>query len=317
MSANEFQLIRDYFTTQVDLNGVIKGIGDDAAILQAPADKQQVMTMDTLIAGVHFPVSTSPEDIACKSVAVNLSDIAAMGATPAWLMLSLSMPENDEDWLHRFSQTLLQSCERYGVQLIGGDTCKGPLSITIQATGFVDQTRCMRRDGAQSGDVIMVTGTLGDAALALKLFDTDEQLVSCLDRLNQPEPRVAFAELASEFCRCAIDISDGLLADLRHITDASSCGAEIELAQIPLSDAFAAYDFENETERLGLALNGGDDYELCLTVQPENVQSMLSLADDHKLRLTVIGKINDTGHIQCVDKDGQAVTLPADGYRHF
>jgi thiamine-monophosphate kinase len=318
MSDSEFDIIEKYFTPLTTRDDVVLGVGDDAALLKPPAGKQLVMTMDTLIAGVHFPAATCPEDIAYKSIAVNLSDLAAMGAEPAWLMLSLSLPDVDTHWLTRFSQSFQTTCTEYAVQLIGGDTTKGPLSISVQATGLIDADKTIRRDAAQVGDLILVTGTLGDAALALELFDTDRQCDELLARLNRPMPRLAFAMEAVQYCRCGIDISDGLLADLSHITQASNCGAELRLADIPLSESYIkCYENNISVENMTNALTGGDDYELCLTVCSEQLQQLTQIARKHAIRLSVIGVITAEDGIRCINRNGQPVDKAVTGYKHF
>ncbi len=317
--ADEFELIQTFFTTRENREDVLLGVGDDAAILQPPPGRQLVMTLDTLISGVHFPEQTSPSDIAYKSIAVNLSDLAAMGARPEWLMLSLSLPDNNAEWLQAFSQSFMQTCERYGVQLIGGDTTRGELSVSVQATGSVEAGRVMRRDAARPGDAIVVTGPLGDAALALALLQHGEEApASLLQRLNRPAPQVEFGQRAAEVCNCAIDISDGLLADLQHITDASECGAEIDLSAIPLSSAYRqCYQDNISVSNLTNALTGGDDYELCLCTSFEQLQRLTQIARNCNVNCFTIGKITAESGIRCINENGQLVDIPVSGYKHF
>ena len=317
--ADEFEIIKACFTPPGGHESVQLGVGDDAAILQPPPGRQLVMTMDTLISGVHFPEHSAPADIACKSIAVNLSDLAAMGARPEWLMLSISLPDNDQAWLQAFSQGFMQSCEQYRVQLIGGDTTRGPLSITVQATGSVEPGRAMRRDAAQPGDAIVVTGTLGDAALALEWLQAGREVPrALLQRLNRPQPRHDFASQAAEVCRCAIDISDGLLADLQHITEASQCGAELDLGAIPLSPAYRqCYQNDTGVSNLTHALTGGDDYELCLCTGFERLQRLTQIAQNCGVNCVTIGKITEKPGIRCVNENGQLVDIPVSGYQHF
>jgi thiamine-monophosphate kinase len=325
MSASEFDIIRRYFTVLNTRGDVVLGVGDDCALLSPPPGKLLAMTMDTLIAGVHFPDNTSAIDIASKSIAVNLSDLAAMGAEPAWLTLALTLPEINEEWLQEFSRTFQHQAQTYGVQLVGGDTTRGALSISVQATGFVAADRVMRRDAANLGDSIYVTGTLGDAALALRLLRSDmfagehsEDTEYLLSRLNRPEPRVVFAQAISACARCAIDVSDGLLADLGHIVNASHCGAQLELAALPLSSALLnIYANNNEKVDLQNVLCGGDDYELCFTVNPEFESELQQLAEQHGLRIAKIGQITDSGIIECLDQQARPVSFPATGYQHF
>ena len=325
MSASEFDLIRRYFTVATTREDVRLGVGDDCALLLPPSGKLLATTVDTLIAGVHFPLNTSAADIACKAIAVNLSDLAAMGAEPAWLTLALTLSEVNEEWLQEFSQAFQQTAQRYGVQLVGGDTTRGSLSVTVQATGFVDADKVMRRDTAKAGDSIYLTGTLGDAALALRLLQGDAlqgesstDVAYLLSRLNRPEPRLAFAQAVSAYARCAIDVSDGLLADLGHIISASQCGARLELAALPLSNALlSVYSNNNENIDLQAILSGGDDYELCLAINPEFESVVLKLAESVKLPLTKIGQMTNSGVIECIDQQGRRVDFLASGYQHF
>ena len=285
-----------------------------------PADKQLVTSTDTLVSGVHFPEKTSPADIACKSIAVNLSDLAAMGAEPAWLTLALTLPEIDHSWLQDFSTGFHQQLKKYNVQLIGGDTTKGPLSITIQAMGFVTANKSMLRNKAKSGDRIYVSGSLGDAALGLNFLQkktpcsaNDDYFIS---RLNRPEARVELGQLLAEHCHCAIDVSDGLFADLGHILESSQCGAEITLNKIPVSSQMKNYLTE-ENKALGIhQLMTGDDYELCFTVSEENEASIKNISEQLNIALTNIGVITQGQGITFINK-GKVVYVPATGFDHF
>lgn len=325
MSASEFEIIRRYFDKTISRHDVLLGIGDDCALVTPPDGKQIAMTADTLVSGVHFPSNTSAQDIAYKSIAVNLSDLAAMGAEPAWLMLALTIPESDEHWLSAFAESFHTTCLHYGVQLIGGDTTRGPLSVTVHAAGFVESHRCMRRDAAKSGDRIYVTGSLGDAALGLRLLQaelTEGESIADIDyllsRLNRPEPRVAFGIAISEFSRCAIDISDGLLADLGHVVRASDCGAQLFLDRLPLSDALRnVYSNNGEIPESQLVLSGGDDYELCFTLRAEYENTVTKLAEQHALQVTQVGVITNAGGIVCMDANGGEIDFAQSGYQHF
>lgn len=318
MPADEFTIIDKYFKTASNRDDIALGVGDDAALLALPAGKQLVMTMDTLVSGVHFPRQTSAADIAYKSIAVNLSDLAAMGASPAWLMLSLSLPDADEDWLQRFSESFLQTCERYNIDLIGGDTTRGGLSVTVQASGFVDEGKVMRRDAASPGDRILVTGTLGDAALALHDMQSDVDTDRyCIDRLNRPTPRLGFAENVAEYCDCAIDISDGLIADLGHIVDASECGAELDLQAVPLSEPVAERISKSSDPKLvDRVCTGGDDYELCIVVSPDKHVQVKELAVSHDLQLTDIGVVTEGKGVVCY-RDDEEIQFEHTGYKHY
>ena len=319
----EFSLIEQYFTFDPEREDVVLGVGDDCALLTPPVNKQLAVTVDTLVAGVHFPVNTSPEDIAYKSLAVSLSDLAAMGAEPAWATLALTMPDSDPNWLQGFSTSFKETLKAYGVQLIGGDTTQGPLSITVQLTGFVEAGRAMRRDTARVGDWIYVTGHLGDAALGLKLLNVDDLADAtikdgCVKKLNRPVPRVAFAQKAAEYCSCAIDISDGLVSDLGHILKASGCGARIHFNQLPVSKAFRKSPiYLNQFNYSQMILAGGDDYELCLVTSPYNEEALLELAESMGVVLTHIGEIDASTGLSVINAAGEAIAVNTSGYEHF
>ncbi|MFW2372100.1 MAG: thiamine-phosphate kinase [Gammaproteobacteria bacterium] len=314
---SEFDLITHYFKhLSPARSDVVLGIGDDCALLEVPAGMQLAVSTDTLNAGIHFPDNTSPIDIGHKSLAVNLSDLAAMGAEPAWVSLNLSLPDYDEDWLAGFCQGFAELAQEYTVQLIGGDTTRGPLSISVQVYGFVEPGTAMRRDGAQLGDQIYVTGTLGDAGLGLKqcLSQLSDVPAYCVERLNRPQPRIGPGRMLAEFSRCAIDISDGLLADLGHILQQSGCGARIELDRIPLSTSLADY-YADETDWSSI-LGSGDDYELCFTVTKDRQNQMLDRLRQQDVTVTRIGEITEQG-LECLDRDGQKWEFEHSGYDHF
>ena len=319
----EFSLIEKYFSFDVDRDDVMLGVGDDCALLNPPQGKQLAVTVDTLVSGVHFPESTSPEDVAYKSLAVSLSDLAAMGAEPAWATLAITLPDSSEVWLQAFSKSFKQTLNDYGVQLIGGDTTQGPLSITVQLTGFVDAKKAMRRDAAKDGDKIYVTGHLGDAALGLQLLDVHELAdpairQSCIKKLNRPVPRVEFAQKAVEYCDCAIDISDGLVSDLGHILKASACGAKIYFDQLPTSKAFQQCSvYLDDLDYRQMLLAGGDDYELCLVSAAENEEALFAIAESTGLLLTHIGEIDASGELSVISSIGEAIELNSSGYEHF
>ncbi len=261
MAISEFDVIERYFRRGRPLrDDVVLGVGDDAALLQVPANHQLVATVDTLIAGRHFPQHTAAFDVAYKALAVSLSDLAAMGADPAWATLALTLPEADESWLKAFAEGFFQLAKRYRVDLVGGDTTRGPLSVTLQLLGLVEEGKAMRRAGARPGQKIFVTGTLGDAAYALREVSSgNEADPDLLRRLNRPEPRLEFALALAGTAAAAIDISDGLLADLGHIVAASRCGALLWVDRLPRAPALTAKASE---EVLDCQLLGGDDYEL-------------------------------------------------------
>lgn len=297
MADSEFDVISKYFNTDFTRPDVSQGIGDDCAILAVPEGQRLVASVDTLIAGVHFPVDTSPEDIAYKAIAVNLSDLAAMGAEPAWFTLAISLPAIEHDWLEAFSKSFHQTLEGYGVQLVGGDTTRGELSITIQAMGFVDVDLCMQRGNAQAGDRIYVSGCLGDASLGLQLIQDETRSSSesdyFVERLNRPVPRVELGRSLSQYCSCAIDISDGLFADLGHILERSRRGAEIKLENIPVSSQMKDYlDHENKVSAIHEYMTG-DDYELLFTVSEANEDAVKAIGEDLAMPLSCIGVITE------------------------
>ncbi len=300
---------------------VILGIGDDAAVLQVPAGKQLVVTMDALNAGVHFPLDTAPSDIGWKALAVNLSDLAAMGAQPAWCTLALSLPASNTPWIDAFLDGFLALARRHDVALIGGDTTRGPLSICVTAHGFVDPGKALRRDGAQVGDDIWVAGTLGEAAAALALLDAPasaarEQglnaLRGCLDR---PVPRIEAGRAIVDIAQACIDVSDGLFADLDHVCQASRVGAEFNVDALPASTAFQAmFDL---TARRAWQAGGGDDYALCFTAQPQTRDAVLNAAAIADTPMTRIGRVVEGREVRALDADGQAWQPPRRGYQHF
>jgi len=324
MSATEFEIIRRYFTRQQpQRDDVIAGIGDDAALLQLPADSELVVCMDTLVAGVHFPESTPAAAIGHKALAVNLSDLAAMGADPAWATLSLTLPDSDPVWLEDFSQAFFSLADRHGVQLVGGDTTRGPLSVTVQAHGFVPGGKALRRQGAQPGDRIYITGTLGDAGLALQLGDTADTTLR--QRLDYPEPRVAAGQLLRDYASAAIDISDGLLADLGHLLEAGglemTTGASINIDALPRSAAFTT-----AVRQAGLVepdlfytlpLSAGDDYELCFSVPASSCEAMEVALSRQSIDCTAVGVIEPSSGIRCHKANGDVYLAATAGYQHF
>jgi thiamine-monophosphate kinase len=319
---NEFEIIKKYFTFPGSRDDVLIAGGDDCASVCVPEDKQLLVTVDTLISGVHFPTETSPEDIAYKAVMVNLSDLAAMGASPAWLTLAITLPQIDEDWLSRFSTTLSELLERFNICLIGGDTTRGALSITVQAMGLCDREKILRRDQAKPGDKIYITGNVGDAAIGLQAISNrlnDEGLQSCITSLNRPEARVSFAQELASYSACAIDISDGLVADLGHILEESDCGANVYLASVPQSTC-ARYYFDKynkgETDWTML-LTQGDDYELCFTIRAESEHSVKAIAEKHGLRLSCIGEITEEKGLNFISVAGESENISGTGFKHF
>lgn len=304
---------------------VVLAIGDDAALLKPPAGQQLVACTDTLVEGVHFPRGTAPEDLGWKSLAVNLSDLAAMGATPAWAMLALTLPQADKRFVEGFADGFAQLARAHAVSLIGGDTTQGPLSITVSAFGFVPEGCALLRSGARVNDAVFVTGTLGDAAAALRLIrdsglgardSTNEQArAELLLRLHRPNPRISAGLALRDVASACIDISDGLLADLGHLCSASGVGVLIEADALPLSSAMLAL-FDAD-ERRTLALAGGDDYELCFTAGVDRADRIA--ADFARLGFgaTRIGRIVTEPGVRVRDAGGNAVEPPRRGWQHF
>jgi thiamine-monophosphate kinase len=308
---NEFELIQNYFNWPLSDPGIELGIGDDAAIFNLDSGYQLVTTTDTLSEGVHFFKNDSPEDIAYKSLAVNLSDIAAMGATAKCFTLAITLPKLDEIWLKQFSESLKQTSEKYNVSLIGGDTTRGPLNITITMMGVVETSKAIKRSGARNGDNIYVSGEIGDAALCLKKINAGERPHKAeLIKLNRPIPRIELGSALKGIANSCIDISDGLEQDLSHIIKASKVGAMVDIQELPLSQSMIKY-IENNND-WALPLCGGDDYELCFTA-PENFNSeIINIAEFCKIKITKIGVINDSKDLKIKGYDGQGQS-----YKHF
>lgn len=316
---SEFDIIKQYFTRNSPENkSVHLGVGDDAAITSIPAGMEQVIAIDTLVENIHFTENTPAEEIAYKALAVNLSDLAAMGATPAWFTLALTLPEVSESWLAGFSKGLFNLAEQFRIPLIGGDTTHGPLTISIQVAGFVPHGKALLRSGAQAGDHIFVTGYIGDGCAGLAIQKTgpeDDDDHYLLQRLHKPVPRIAFGQLLIGIANACIDISDGLLADVSHILEASGKGASVFLDKIPLSDACRKKQNQLNLSRLQLA-QGGDDYELCFSV-PGNKLSMLECTcNESGLNVTEIGIIEQESGLRCYDNT-KLLEVEDTGYQHF
>ncbi len=317
---NEFEIIERFFKEAYPSSkgNLILGIGDDAAIVNVAEDTELVISTDTLVSSVHFFEDTAPEDIAYKALSVNLSDIAAMGALPRWITLSLTLPDNDLEWIKRFSSSFNQLALEQSMMLIGGDLTKGPLSITVQVFGVAPKGKSIRRSGASSGDLIYVTGELGAAAYALKHIKDNQNFPVAtekeLKRFNRPEARIKTGiELRDNATSC-IDISDGLLADLGHILKASNVGAEIKLSKIPFADSLKKLDKEIAIE---LALTGGDDYELCFTI-PNGLSDGAISELELICPIHCIGKINkEAAKLKLIDENDEIYELKSKAYRHF
>ncbi len=331
---SEFQIIQRYFNRNkhcsVSINqGIIQGIGDDAAVLDVSQQSKLVVSMDTLISGVHFPVETAPFDIGYKALAVNLSDLAAMGASPSWFTLAVTLPDTNSSWLKEFSRGLFELADAYKLALVGGDTTKGPLSITIQIAGYVSDDTIMYRSGAQVDDDIYVTGYLGDAGAGLSLINdslinnnvirdtvklSDAHSHYLVSRLNRPSPRVSVGEQIRQFSTACIDISDGLLADLNHIMGLSHCGAIINVDKLPISNELNSVKIDNSD--IEFALNSGDDYELCFCAPEKFQNDIQTMSNKLNVPISRIGKIVKQHSIECY-LDNKIYTPNNMGYEHF
>jgi len=321
---SEFEVIRKFFSrTPRPGNRVNLGVGDDAALLSVASGHELVAACDMMLVGRHFFADVEPAKLGHKCLAVNLSDMAAMGAVPRWCLLALALPIADEAWLAEFAQGFHDLADRYGVDLVGGDTTRGPYTACVQILGEVPSGTALRRDGARLDDDIWVSGTLGDAALGvahvrgeLKL-DTRAAL-HCLQRLETPQPRVVLGEALRGIAHSAIDVSDGFAADLGHILQRSRAGAEIVFEQLPRSDALIrSRDAHAERVRDAI-LAGGDDYELCFTAAQSQRATLAELADKLGLRLSRVGRIvAPAAGLVVRDADGRDIALPKTGFDHF
>lgn len=314
--AAEFDLIARIRARVASRDDVVLGIGDDAALLQVPAGRHLVVAMDTLNAGVHFPEDTAPADIGWKALAVNLSDLAAMGAEPAWCTLSLSMPQSDAGWVDGFLDGFLELAAQHRVSLVGGDTTRGPLSISVTVNGLVAPGRALRRDGARVGDEVWVSGTLGDAGAALQQWRDGRPRDGFLrQRLDRPTPRIALGHALADVANACIDVSDGLLADVAHVCRASGVGVSVSVADLPASPALRA-TFDEDARR-ALQAGAGDDYELCFTAPGELRDEVQRLAAQADTAVTRIGTVIEGQGVQAVDAAGAAWNAPRAGYEHF
>ncbi len=304
---DEFELIRRYFDRRDGDSGIMTGIGDDGAVLGLAKGMEQVQVIDTLVEGVHFPVDTDAADIGFRVVAVNLSDVAAMGARPRYMTLALTHPDKGERWIADFARGLFTAADQFGVVLIGGDMTSGESVVaTVHMTGEVAAGQALLRSGARVGDTVFVSGTCGDAAggLELRRHGTHDDFL--LARFLRPAARVDLGAALVGRAHAVIDVSDGLLGDLRKLLQASGVGAEIHVDRVPISDPLSAH-FDAE-RALRLALTGGDDYELCFAARADDVDDIRDV--------TAIGTITQGNALTCY-RDGQVVRFDDSGYRHF
>lgn len=317
----EFDIIERFFDQKsYQRKDVVLGVGDDCAITRVPEGLSLAITTDTLVNGVHFPIDTPPEAVAHKALAVNLSDLAAMGAEPAWFSLSLSLPDVDENWLEAFSRSLFELSQYYSIQLIGGDTVQGPMAITITAQGFVPNDGPLTRSGAKPGDLIYVTGSLGDAGVGLDIHQgkrtANEQCANFLiNRLHYPAPRLLAGTALRRIASSCIDLSDGVAKDIQHIIKRSDCGARIQVDKLPLS--IALKEAVDAQEAYSYALSAGDDYELMFTVSEENKGTLDIALANANISATCIGHITGAkGKLELRFED-EAYEPLRSGFEHF
>ncbi|WP_428826663.1 thiamine-phosphate kinase [Azonexus sp. IMCC34842] len=320
--AAEFALIDQYFTRPTP--SAVLGPGDDCALLQPSPGKQLAVTTDMLVAGTHFLPDTDPKNLGWKALAVNLSDLAAMGATPRWVTLAGALPAADEAWIGQFTAGFFACADEYGVDVVGGDTTRGPLNICVTALGEIEPGQALRRDGAKAGDQIWVSGRPGLASLGLAQLQGKIQLPEpwprlCIGALEKPRPRVALGQALVGIASAAIDVSDGLLADLGHIAERSGCAAAVKLVQLPHLPKGESYDADLRRMALECQLAGGDDYELCFTAPGPQSQAISRIAADLELPLWCIGEMTagPSGEVTVFDPDGKAVEFEHKGFDHF
>lgn len=319
MSAlGEFELIHKFFNkTPIPGRGTTLAIGDDCALVKVESNTELAITVDTLVSGVHFMPNTDPRCLGYKALAVNLSDLAAMGAEPKWCTLALTLPTVDEEWLRAFSAGFFELAQKYQIELIGGDTTRGPLTITIQAMGQCPSGMALRRSGAQPGDLIYVSGPIGSAGFGLKMeLGEITRDPACVSALLRPEPRLKLAKSLRGIASACIDVSDGLLSDLSHILVSSGVGGEIQISQIPFETFVNAY--LQQTSDYSLALSAGDDYELCFTVPIQMKTELIERTKALGLEVYEIGRITPKEGLNVRNKDGTLLAPPTHlGFQHF
>ena len=320
--AGEFDLIDKYFVRPTP--SAVLGPGDDCALVQPTPGKQLAVTTDMLVAGTHFLPDTDPKNLGWKALAVNISDLAAMGAQPRWVTLAGALPAVDEGWIARFAEGFFACAAEYGVDVIGGDTTKGPLNVCITAMGEVEPGHALRRDGARVGEQIWVSGRPGLASLGLAHLQGKVKLPEpwprlCVGALEKPRPRVALGLALNGIASAAIDVSDGLLADLGHIAERSGCAAAVKLVQLPHLPKGDSYDADLRRIALECQLSGGDDYELCFTAPGTHSLAIAQIAATLELPLWCIGEMvaGHTGEVTVFDPDGKPVEFDSKGYDHF
>jgi len=316
--ASEFGLIEKYFTRPTP--SATLGVGDDAALLAVSPGMELAISTDMLVAGTHFFPDADPRKLGWKTLAVNVSDLAAMGAQPRWATLALSLPQADDSWLAAFADGFFKCAGQYGVELIGGDTTRGPLNLSVTIMGEVPKHQALRRDAARPGDDIWVSGTLGGAALGLAVLQHKVQLdetdlAHCLRALETPQPRVSLGLALRGIAHAAIDISDGLLADLGHILERSNVGAEVRFDALPAHPALSPWLVEDWARNCLLA--GGDEYELCFTASPERCEAVAAIGARLNLPLACIGCVVEDAGLTLLDVAGKPMRTGKSGYDHF
>lgn len=306
---DEFELIERYFARQGEARGVVVGIGDDGAVLQPDPGRELVTVVDTLVSRVHFPAGIDAYHLGYRAVAVNLSDIAAMGARPLWMTLALTLDEANPDWLEKFAAGLFAAANENDVALVGGDTTSGDnVVVSVQITGDVEPGRALLRSGAAPGETIYVTGSVGDAAGGLACIESKQANEYLVQRFLEPTARIGCGRELVGVASAAIDISDGLYGDLQKLLAASGTGADVDLNALPISAALR--DQFGDTDARQFALAGGDDYELCFTSAADVVETLAGVG------VTAIGTVNDSGQLTLRDETG-VVPFEDSGYRHF
>lgn len=315
MALCEFELIQRYFAPFKITASVVTGIGDDCAVLALSPGCQLCTSIDTVVESIHFPVNADPRGLGWRCLAAAVSDLGACGAKPLGFCLALTLPAADESWLAAFSSGLAKAAEAFQIPLVGGDTTRGPLTLSVQVMGEVASGKALLRSGAHVGDNIWVTGTLGDARAALDFLGQPREGNAFYDSYYYPQPPLQFAQSLAGLARSAVDISDGLLADLGHILDASTVGADVVVDQLPLSEA--SLNTYPQEQAIAYALSGGDDYQLCFTAPPQESSRLRELAEQHGIGLSCIGRISEHAGLRCVDAAGQLFSFEQSGYRHF
>ncbi len=314
----EFELIAKHFTRPA-ANAVL-GVGDDAALVDVSNGMDLAVSTDTMVSGTHFFPDVDPENLGHKALAVNLSDMAAMGAMPYWTMLALTLPSVDDDWLAAFAKGFFDLAAEFDVSLIGGDTTRGPLSLTVTIMGEVPAGAALRRNGAKAGNDVWVSGNIGDAALAVahrhgKVVLTETDYHEAVMRLYEPTPRVKLGQALRGMATAAIDVSDGLLADLGHICRLSGVGATVDLNSIPVSPIGARH--VSSSAGLTAIVAGGDDYELCFTAPANARESIAELTDMLNIPLARIGQIRRGKGVSLLGPEGKPMKIDGRGYDHF